>query len=56
MGTSIPTIRDQAVEAWIAGMPSLTDEIIMVSLLGRKPNGLSEFSLLLSWQFRQIRR
>lgn len=44
MGANIPTISDQVVDAWIAGMPSSTDEIIIVSLLGRKPNGLSEFS------------
>jgi hypothetical protein len=44
MGANIPTISDQVVDAWIAGMPRSTDEIIIVSLLGRKPNGLSEFS------------
>lgn len=44
MGARRPSVADEVVDAWIAGMPSSTEEIIIVSLLGRKPDGLSEFS------------
>jgi hypothetical protein len=44
IGRNYARISDEMVEAWILGMPSSTDEIIIVSLLGRKPNQLSEFS------------
>ncbi len=44
MGPKQVTINDDVVVSWIAGMPSSAEEIIIMSLLGRKPDGLSEFS------------
>jgi hypothetical protein len=44
MGRSQEKIEDFVVDAWIAGLPSSPEETIIVSLLGRKPQGLSEFS------------
>src|SRR5208283_79193 len=55
MGAKKAKIGDDVVDAWIAGIgnevdcgnsrrPLSNEQIIMISLLGRKPNGLSEFS------------
>lgn len=44
MGPSTTEISDECVREWIAGLPTSMEEIIIISLLGRKPTGLSEFS------------
>ncbi len=44
MGAKQTRISDECVLAWVAGLPTLAEEIIIVSLLGRKADGLSEFS------------
>jgi hypothetical protein len=44
MGPKKAKISDECVLAWIAGLPTSTEETTIVSLLGRKPDGLSEFS------------
>jgi hypothetical protein len=44
MGTKQMKVGDECVLAWLAGLPVSTEEIIIVSLLGRKADGLSEFS------------
>jgi hypothetical protein len=36
-------IADEWVDTWVKGLPGL-ERIIIISLLGRKPNGKSEFS------------
>ena len=37
-------IGDEYVLRWVAGLPASEEETIIVSLLGKKPDGLSEFS------------
>lgn len=44
MGRDESRIKDHVVDAWIGGMPTSSEETVIVSLLGRKPKGLSEFS------------
>jgi hypothetical protein len=44
MGAKIAKISDEVVDVWLKGLPSSAGETIIVSLLGRKPTGLSEFS------------
>ena len=36
-------IRDEVVDSWVKGLP-VSQKVTIVSLLGRKPNGKSEFS------------
>jgi hypothetical protein len=44
MGAKVAKISDEIVDVWLNGLPSSTGEVIIVSLLGRKPRGPSEFS------------
>jgi hypothetical protein len=44
MGAKVAKISDEVVDVWLKGLPSSTGETIIVSLLGRKPKGPSEFS------------
>ena len=44
LGSKQTRINDKVVNSWIAGLPNSADEIMIISLLGRKPDGLSEFS------------
>jgi hypothetical protein len=44
LGSKLARISDEVVAAWIAGIPTSNEKAIIVSLLGRKPTGLSEFS------------
>lgn len=44
MGPKQVRINDEVVNAWISGLPNSVEGTIIVSLLGRKPEGLSEFS------------
>lgn len=42
LGKSVSPIRDEVVDKWVHGLPKPNTAI--VSLLGRKPDGLSEYS------------
>jgi hypothetical protein len=44
MGAKVAKISDEVVDVWLNGLPSSTGETIIVSLLGGKPRGPSEFS------------
>ena len=45
MGPKKTKISDECVLAWVAGLPTSAEELVVVSLLGRKKeDGLSEFS------------
>lgn len=44
LGARQKTISDNYVLEWVAGLPKTTTEIAIISLLGRKADGLSEFS------------
>jgi len=55
LGRKQAQISDAVVDAWVAGiakeiqfrptgMPCSSDKVVIISLLGRKPSGLSEFS------------
>src|SRR5450759_4717724 len=44
MGRKQANISDECVLAWAAGLPTSAEETIIISLLGKKANGLSEFS------------
>ncbi len=43
LGRKVSSISDEVVAAWVAGLPQ-SDQLHIVSLLGTKPNGLSEYS------------
>lgn len=42
-GKRVPRIEDEVVECWAAGLPG-SEPIVIISLLGSKGNGQSEFS------------
>lgn len=52
MGAKKTKVSDECVLAWVAGLPISAEEIIIVSLLGRKPDGLSGLSEFSYYSFR----
>jgi hypothetical protein len=44
MGAKVAKISHDVVNVWLNGLPSSTGETVIVSLLGRKPRGPSEFT------------
>jgi len=44
LGRAIPKISDETVYAWARGLLPLSSQLHIISLLGTKPNGLSEYS------------
>ena len=44
LGSKRSKISDEYVHAWVSGLPPSTEGVIVVSLLGCKEDGLSEFS------------